>query len=130
MTEPADVPPAAQGVIEPGTTKRREALIVGVNGSAQSAYRSPLKAAEDDALAIGHTLQSEVVDPFHVTLLLGEQGNAADVRRAIGRLKRGCTLSDELLFYFSGHALPLMLPNGRVETFFCTSDFEDEEVPR
>jgi hypothetical protein len=48
MTMPTELTPAAHSGSEPGTTQRREALIVGVNGSAQSAYRSALKAAEAD----------------------------------------------------------------------------------
>ncbi len=113
----------------PSATSRRLALVVGVNHPTMSESLVELKAAESDAQAIAQVLQQpECGFKLAQQLLIGDQATTPAVKRAVNELCKGRSEDDFLLFYFSGHGLPLNLDERRQDVYLGTADFREAEV--
>jgi len=106
--------------------ERKFALVVGVNGAADRAsILAQLKYAENDATALAAALVRPACGfTLPVPALLGASARANEIKRALHTLLLQSTSQDALLFFFSGHALPVRLADGSVDIFLVTHDFD------
>ncbi|MFL5627206.1 MAG: caspase domain-containing protein [Ktedonobacteraceae bacterium] len=104
------------------------AVIVG-NNSTSSSYFAPLKYAESDAYEIADVLKQPACN-FGLLYppLVGERADSASVRRAVTKLAQRKSDQDFLLFYFSGHAMPINVGARRTDVYLVTHNFSPEEV--
>ncbi len=105
-------------------TGRRIALVVGVNTAPQS-FKPPLKRAVTDAQEIAEVLQQPFCgfELFGGSPLLERQATTWAIRDSFQQLVIECNVEDSLLFYFSGHGIPMHVEGGRREVYLGTSDF-------
>ncbi len=98
-----------QGPLSHTPPGRRLALLVGVNGESNTPGQEPLKHAVHDAEVMAQVLQEDACGfQLFPRSLLGEQATTDEVRRAIFDLVDEVQEGDFALFYFSGHAVPVL----------------------
>ena len=88
--------------------EQRFAVVIGVDDPGVDAALPALRFAQRDARAVRDTLCDPVIgtfDPANVTLLVGAQAGAAEIKSVLRRIALGSSRSDLLLFYFAGHTL-------------------------
>lgn len=107
---------------------RRIAMVVGVNTALRS-YQPKLEHPVDDGRAIADVLQQAYCG-FELPegVLLEGRATSDVVKRAVRNLLHESKESDFLLFYFSGHSVPMRAEAGRLEVYLYTSDFAEWEV--
>lgn len=100
---------------------RRLALLVGVNGGPSAPGQEPLLYAMHDAKEMAEVLQEDYCNfqLFPPSPLLGEQATTDNVRKAIFALVDEVQEGDFALFYFSGHAMPVL----DEDVYLVTHDF-------
>ncbi len=113
----------------PGDTDRgkRLALVIGVDLVPRS-LRSSLRSACKDAREIAQTLTEHCDFMLLQPPLLDTQATSAVVKQSILNLARRRNVNDLLLFYFSGHGIPMNVEADRDEVYLGTHDFSEEEV--
>ncbi len=87
-------------------TKKRYAVIIGVDGSGVDARLPTLRYAAADARAVADILCDEEIGTFSradVTVFLGPRADAEAIKRTLRSIVRKADESDVLLLYFAGH---------------------------
>ncbi|HEU4329430.1 MAG TPA: AAA family ATPase [Roseiflexaceae bacterium] len=107
----------------PARPPRRRAVLIGVNTAPGLGEVPPLEAAERDARDLAGALEAHG-DFTVVQLLLGPQATAAAVQDALDDLLSDASPQDELLVYFSGHALALQPDDPASEVLLGTADLD------
>lgn len=121
-------PSTANVLTPPHEEVNKLAVIVGIN-STSSDFVVPLQYAENDAIEIAQTLQQPASNFRLLTPpLLDEKADSASVKRAVIKLAQRKAEQDFLLFYFSGHAMPIKLTAETSDIYLVTYDFNPEEV--
>ncbi len=109
--------------LTPAHPPRRRAVLIGVNTAPGLEEVQPLEAAERDARDLAGALEAHG-DFTVVQLLLGPQATAAAVQDALDDLLSDAGPQDELLVYFSGHALALQPDDPAGEVLLGTADLD------
>jgi hypothetical protein len=109
---------------------RKLALIVGVNNTLVAPTLPTLDSAERDADTLSRVLLSSECGFVVLPPLIGNRANSYAIKLAINDMLLEANEQDVLLFYFSGHAHPV-LTNGNVDQIFLiTSDFNLDKARR
>ena len=107
----------------------RYAVVVGVNSSSKLELLGPLKSPERNAQRIAEVLQQpscgfRLVRPP----IIGEMATSDMVIDAIYALHQERTENDFLVFYFSGHGLPLRDRDDEDQVFLVTADLNAQQA--
>ena len=74
---------------------------------------SPLPRTDEDAARIARALQAHVPgDRLQMHLLLNQQATQGNVRRALMQVTQQANRDDQIVFFFSGHGVPVSDRNG------------------
>ncbi len=108
---------------------RRIALVVGVNTAPRSS-KPPLKRSIADAQAIAEVLEQPFCgfDLAGGSPLLERQATTATVRAPLQQLIRESSKEDFILFYFSGHGIPMTVEAERRDVYLGTTDFNEDDA--
>lgn len=101
----------------------RSAIIVGVNGSPKCDPPAPLKHAEKDAYELAAVLQSEYCSFSRVITLVGDGVTSSSVLDGLLGEIELVGEQDTLVFFYSGHGIPIAKSQGGYDIFLVTSDF-------
>lgn len=114
----------------PSPKGQRIAVVVGVNGSTSFRDKPSLKHACDDANAIAEVLEQRCDFDVLDEEVIGEYASSNRIMRAIFKLSARRGKDDFLLFYFSGHGIPVDLGKRYTDVYLVSSDFDLDEVYR
>jgi predicted HTH transcriptional regulator/tetratricopeptide (TPR) repeat protein len=101
----------------------RSAIVVGVNGSQKCDPPAPLKHAEKDAYELAAVLQTEYCSFSRVITLVGDGATSSSVLDGILGEIELVGEQDTLVFFYSGHGIPIAKSQGGYDVFLVTSDF-------
>src|SRR5579885_2427828 len=121
--ETADAPHPPE---EPSRGKRL-AVVVGVD-HAPNSLQPPLHSARKGAEAVAQALKEHCQFTLLEPPLLDESATSTAIKRMLLRLIQRRSANDFLLFYFSGHGIPMDVQAGRNIIYLGTHDFAEGEV--
>jgi EAL domain-containing protein (putative c-di-GMP-specific phosphodiesterase class I) len=109
---------------------QRFAVIIGVDHAGREDSLPSLRYAVKDARSIHEVLCDPDIGTFHpddVTLFIGDQVSAAEIKTTLRRLVLASDTTDVLLIYFAGHTLAPAWSHG-TDVYLMTPDLDESTL--